>query len=257
MPRNRIIKPDFWADEKICKISPLARLLFIGIWNFCDDIGVCRASAGFLRSQIFQHDDIDTKKVSSLISELNKNNRIKIVEFNGESFLWVNNFSKHQKIDKPSKFRFIQIEGDHNILNLFISTTTPRRLDDDSVMNVKDNVNEKENVLSDKPDQLVLNVVNYLNERLGTNYKTSSKKTIDLIKARNHQGFELEDFKTVINNQKRAWEGDNHMAKYLRPETLFSPKFESYLNAINPSELKNKVADEFNAKYAFEKDEVF
>ena len=39
MARIRTIKPDFWSDEKIVELTPWARLLFIGLWNFSDDDG--------------------------------------------------------------------------------------------------------------------------------------------------------------------------------------------------------------------------
>ena len=72
-------------------------------------------------------------------------------------------------------------------------------------------------------------IVDHLNMRLGTHYKPSSKKTQELIKARLNEGFTTEDFKTVIDKKCVEWMGTD-MQKYLRPETLFGTKFESYLN---------------------------
>ena len=40
------------------------------------------------------------------------------------------------------------------------------------------------------------------------------------------------DFKRVIDTKATQWENDPNMSRYLRPETLFGPKFESYLNEI-------------------------
>lgn len=73
-------------------------------------------------------------------------------------------------------------------------------------------------------------IVSYLNEMCGTSYKANTKKTVDLIKARMNEGFTVEDFKTVIYKKAKQWKGDEKMVKFLRPVTLFSPKFESYLN---------------------------
>ena len=39
MARIRSIKPEFWTAEQVMECSPMARLLFIGMWNFCDDGG--------------------------------------------------------------------------------------------------------------------------------------------------------------------------------------------------------------------------
>jgi uncharacterized phage protein (TIGR02220 family) len=74
-------------------------------------------------------------------------------------------------------------------------------------------------------------IVDYLNLKADTKYKSSGKKTQDLIKARWNEKFTLEDFKTVIDKKVVEWKGSD-MAKYLRPETLFGTKFESYLNQI-------------------------
>ncbi|MFC0525807.1 conserved phage C-terminal domain-containing protein [Pontibacillus salicampi] len=73
-------------------------------------------------------------------------------------------------------------------------------------------------------------IVNYLNHTAGTKYKHTTKKTQALIKARWNEGFGLDDFTNVINTKVNEWINDSNMKKYLRPETLFSPKFEGYLN---------------------------
>lgn len=73
-------------------------------------------------------------------------------------------------------------------------------------------------------------IVDYLNTLAGTNYRASSRETKDLIKARFNEGYTLEDFKVVIEKKTREWINDNKMRVYLRPRTLFSNKFESYLN---------------------------
>ena len=75
-------------------------------------------------------------------------------------------------------------------------------------------------------------VISYLNEKTGANYKTTTPKTIRLIKDRLKEGFMLEDFYTVIDKKVLLWGKDIKMQAYLRPETLFSPKFESYLNEV-------------------------
>lgn len=90
-------------------------------------------------------------------------------------------------------------------------------------------------------------IINYLNLKANTNYKHTTKKTKDSIKARTNEGFTLEDFKIVIDNKTNEWIGTD-MEKYLRPETLFGTKFESYLNqkttkVLSNSEKQNKVLE--------------
>lgn len=77
--------------------------------------------------------------------------------------------------------------------------------------------------------QIVKDVIDYLNIAAATNYKSTSEKTKRLIKTRIKDGFALDDFKTVIDKKTSEWRGTD-MEKFLRPETLFGNKFESYLN---------------------------
>lgn len=73
-------------------------------------------------------------------------------------------------------------------------------------------------------------IVHALNEAAGTRYRSSSAKTRGLIHARWAEGYRLPDFLAVIDTMAAEWAGDPKMAKYLRPSTLFSPKFEDYVN---------------------------
>lgn len=73
-------------------------------------------------------------------------------------------------------------------------------------------------------------VIEYLNQRTGKRFKVKSKANQKYIKARFSDGFTLEDFKKVIDLKCEEWSG-TQMEVYLRPETLFGNKFDSYLNA--------------------------
>lgn len=74
-------------------------------------------------------------------------------------------------------------------------------------------------------------VVEYLNQKTGKNFKHTSKVTQRHIRARLAEGFTVSDFKQVIDNKCNDWLRDQKMKEYLRPETLFGTKFESYLNS--------------------------
>ena len=109
-------------------------------------------------------------------------------------------------------------------------TKTSQRPNKDLTPN-KNDMNKK----NDKNDKITysretVEIVNYLNEVCGTRYMANSKKTMDLIRARLNEGFTVEDFKTVIYKKAKQWKNDPKMVKFLRPETLFSNKFEGYLN---------------------------
>ena len=73
-------------------------------------------------------------------------------------------------------------------------------------------------------------IIDYLNEKLGTKYKSDSSLTQKYLDARFNEGYSIEDCKKVIDIKFNDWFNDDKMKKYLRPETLFSNKFENYLN---------------------------
>lgn len=73
-------------------------------------------------------------------------------------------------------------------------------------------------------------IVTYLNEVANKKYRHTTRKTKELIKARWNEGFRVDDFKKVIDTKNDEWKNDKKMQKFIRPETLFGTKFESYLN---------------------------
>ena len=72
-------------------------------------------------------------------------------------------------------------------------------------------------------------IIQYLNDVCGTRYRYQTKGTQEHINARIKEGYTVDDFKTVIDKKFEEWNGTD-MEKFLRPETLFAGKFESYLN---------------------------
>lgn len=93
----------------------------------------------------------------------------------------------------------------------------------------------KDNNMSDKSDEVIpySEIISYLNEKTGRGFRNvdANKK---LIKARWNEGFKVEDFKTVIDNMVTNWSGKIFNGvpaeNYLQPKTLFSNKFDNYLN---------------------------
>jgi len=94
-------------------------------------------------------------------------------------------------------------------------------------------------------------IIEYLNEKAGKQYRDTTPKTRELIRARWNEGFRLEDFKKVINNEVLKWK-DTDMENYLRPITLFSTKFESYLNEDTNVIRRIKPKENYNIKEFFD-----
>lgn len=100
----------------------------------------------------------------------------------------------------------------------------------DSIELVKDSIDNNNIYSPAKAEQIPYKeIIDYLNLKSNSNYKYTSQKTKDLIKARINNGFTIDDFKKVIDKKSQEWLGTD-FEKFLRPETLFGNKFEGYLN---------------------------
>jgi uncharacterized phage protein (TIGR02220 family) len=122
---------------------------------------------------------------------------------------------------------------DTNVIRTYNERTTnviPSQKSEVRSQNIEDRKQKSED------NNKILEIVNYLNNVLKTNYKYNSKETQSLINARFKEGFTVDDFKIVIDKQNEKWKSDSKMCDYLRPKTLFSTKFESYLNSKSQSD---------------------
>jgi uncharacterized phage protein (TIGR02220 family) len=86
-------------------------------------------------------------------------------------------------------------------------------------------------ILSGKPDHIPFSeIINYLNQTTHKNFSSKIKSTRQHIQARWNEGRVLQDFKRVVDIKFEKWGSDPKMVDFLRPETLFGTKMESYLN---------------------------
>jgi hypothetical protein len=102
MARIRSIKPEFWTSGQIIECSPMTRLLFIGLWNFCDDAGRMPFRPKQIKAQIFPADDLSADAVRRMIDELSTNGLVVIYAVEEQEFLQVTGWH-HQKIDRPNR----------------------------------------------------------------------------------------------------------------------------------------------------------
>lgn len=101
MARIRSVKPEFWANEQVAQCSIPARVLFLGMLNFCDDGGVHPASAHRLKSQVFPSDNFTNAEIQAMVDELITVGLLSTYEAAGKRFWNVTGWH-HQKIDKPT-----------------------------------------------------------------------------------------------------------------------------------------------------------
>ena len=64
-----MIDPGFWIDEKLGTISPLARLLFMGLISNSDDEGRLPGHPALIKSQVFPYDADITYTIGEQVTQ--------------------------------------------------------------------------------------------------------------------------------------------------------------------------------------------
>lgn len=117
MARNRILKKEFWCDEKIIELLYIERLLFLGMTNFADDKGIQLYSPKGLKAKIFPADDLSANAIENGLTKMEE---LGLIEFgNDNTLIRIKNWDLHQKINRPypSKFDFIEENNDDSMNN--------------------------------------------------------------------------------------------------------------------------------------------
>lgn len=267
MARNRIIKPDFWDDEKLCKITRDARLTFIGLWNNSDDYGVVKGHPGWLKSRIFPYDeDLSLDILKTWLQSL-ENIRV-IIPFmaHDEKYYFIVNFLRHQTIDKPSKTR--NPEPPKKILDEY-SDSSSLILEDE--IEVKRSIKEKENTpptpqgvqegkISNnhsKNDLEVKEIFNFWNSQKIIQHKDYKKyKPSILAKLKIHTKAEILE---AISNYKKILDSEDHFVNYKWPLSDFLTRknaFDNYLTLNDPFENYRKRVISFSPGKGKTKQEI-
>jgi uncharacterized phage protein (TIGR02220 family)/predicted phage replisome organizer len=144
-----------------------------------------------------------------------------------DGVITIPNWGKHQSLDQMENRK----EFMRNYMRDYREKQKALTCKPNSKPNNKPNVRQaEEDKEKDIDKEIYKSIVDYLNEKAGTNYRASTGKTQTCIHARLAEGFTFDDFKTVIDKKCAEWMG-TEWEKFIRPETLFGTKFESYLNA--------------------------
>lgn len=234
------ITTDIFDDEKILMIEsmPSADSIIVIWFKLLTFAGKQNNDGVFLMSNRIAYTDEmlasifrrDVQTVRLAIKAFETFGMIEVVD----NVLTIPNWNKHQTLDsyekKKERDRLYMRErraAQKALIEKSSDKSSDSKTTRSSDVVISDIEEEKER---DKDKELYISIVDYLNQKAGTSYRASSKKTQTLIHARMAEGFTLEDFRTVIDKKCSEWLGGD-MEKFLRPETLFGTKFEGYLNA--------------------------
>jgi uncharacterized phage protein (TIGR02220 family) len=227
MGRIRYIKPDFWKDEDIAELPHQARLFFIGLWNFADKSGRLEYRPKLLKVEIFPYENVDIEKLMALLLKHKSTGKpfLQRYEVSGNVYLQILSWDRHQKPHHQEQASKIPPAPPYTLTEkgMGMGTGTESVLDEPAPKLHRINTE----------DGRIKDIICDLNLVLKTNYRHDTKETLSLISKRLEK-FTVDDFKTVHRKMSDIWGNDEKMSKYLRPETLYGAKFESYLNMKEP-----------------------
>jgi len=166
--------------------------------------------------------------------------------------IYVNEIMYKYKISKSSLYRIfslykIDITDNEekiifNLKNSYIYSLTEsnkNRTKKRTPKKVKNIIVEAEEI-NIKSDDIYKDIITYLNEKSGKRYSYKNAQTKKYINARIKDGYNISDFKKVIDIKCIKWINSS-MEDYLRPQTLFSNKFEGYINETLNNNKKDTV----------------
>lgn len=243
MALYRNIHLSFWQDTKVTDdFTPEDRYFYLYLLtnphtNLC---GCYEISIKQMANEM----GYDARKVGKLIERFSSIHNLIRYSQSGRELLifhWSKyNWTSSEKFRKPLLQEIQNVKTDdfrEYLLKLF---------DGENVKYGMDTVSEKEEYgintncidttdtdsITDADNNIlpeIKEIIQYLNDVCGTRYRYQTKGTQEHINARLKEGYTVDDFKMVIDKKFEEWNGTD-MEKFLRPETLFAGKFESYLN---------------------------
>ena len=125
----------------------------------------------------------------------------------------------------PNRIYISQVDGAVENTVLELKKVQTKKID----INDTDNNNIK---------SICQEVITYLNQVTNKNFNKNTASHHKYIKARLKEGYELKDFKHVVNVMAATWMGTDY-ERYLQPQTLFGNKFDSYLNRSMPKNVRS------------------
>lgn len=262
MAKYRHVQVQFWQDDFVITLTPEDKYFYLYLLTNTrsNQIGCYSLPKRMIEFET----GYNRETVDKLIERFVNYGKIKYSEKTNEVFIfnwWRHNWTKSPKVETCILSEFQRVEDigfKEELHSLLIDYGY--RIDSLSIdlgekeKSKNKKVKSKSNIYSplEKDETPYEEIIRHLNSKSSKNFRHSTPKNKELIRTRWNEGFTLDDFKKVIDNKVADWLGTDY-ENYIRPVTLFSNKFESYLNE-NPKPKKAQgylkpYDDEENKKY--------
>ena len=120
--RSRNIKPGFYKNENLAECNPLSRILFTGLWALSDREGRLSDRPKRIKIELLPYDDCNCEE---MLDELESKGFISRYGINGDKYIQVVNFLKHQNPhvkEKPSEIPPLQQKAQESTVQAQEST---------------------------------------------------------------------------------------------------------------------------------------
>ena len=199
-------------------------------WEWYDDLPTCRLFIHLLlKANYAERRALKNLTKTGEIKRITTNKNtvicvVKYADFQGFGFEYneqttnkeqANNNQKtnEQQTNNKQTTTTKEIKNKRNKESKNIYTSLP---EDKNITEIVETVIQMLNVETDKKD--------------GEGFSPRAKKNVELISALIHEGYTLNDLKTVIEKKCDSWLTDPVMKSNLRPSVLFGDKFDEYLH---------------------------
>lgn len=98
----RSLRPEFFADGRMAQLSPMARILYMGLWCIADDEGRGRFHPKSIEGEVFPHETVD---IRTLLTELIEMGRIVTYDVGAESYFHIPKFTTYQHPNRAFESR--------------------------------------------------------------------------------------------------------------------------------------------------------
>jgi uncharacterized phage protein (TIGR02220 family) len=247
--RKRIIDTEgLYFDTKLVQaLGPRGLHLYIRLWGIAEDWGGYEYNPDEIALKMGAL-KFTSKEVEGFVGKLVQMGKVIEYEGDGKKIHWLRNFLKNQSLNNPGppklplppwiKWESKRYESGKTYAKYEVipgklpvgyqyTTSSPETKRNETKRN------------EDSPQEESIpfeEIISYLNEKAQKSFRGNTRETQSHIRARWNEGYRLDDFKRVIDNMTSKWKGDLKMEDYLRPQTLFGTKFESYLNTSQEKE---------------------
>lgn len=147
MARARNIKPSFFTNDTLAEIDPLGRLLFAGMWTIADREGRLEDRPKRIKAEVLPYDDCD---VDGLLNDLQKHGFILRYEADGQCYIQILAFTKHQNPHVKESASTIPAPDKHSASTVQDTTLTGTS-HADSLLPITDSLNPIKPFVASKP----------------------------------------------------------------------------------------------------------